>query len=85
MSLYSRRGVSAQKEEKCIRQQPVSKPKGFTPLLFCKVYEDYLGKDADWVNIMHADGLLAPKHPLPISTGRRQAKFPFGKISQGMQ
>ncbi|HSZ34085.1 MAG TPA: AIR synthase-related protein [Puia sp.] len=54
MSLYSRRGVSAQKEE--VHQATASLDKGLYPFAFCKIYEDYLGKDASWVNIMHADG-----------------------------
>ncbi len=54
MSLYSRRGVSAQKEE--VHQATASLDKGLYPFAFCKIYEDYLGKDANWVNIMHADG-----------------------------
>ncbi len=54
MSLYSRRGVSAQKEE--VHQATASLDKGLYPFAFCKIYEDFLGKDPDWVNIMHADG-----------------------------
>jgi phosphoribosylformylglycinamidine cyclo-ligase len=54
MSLYSRRGVSAQKEE--VHQATASLDKGLYPYAFCKVYEDFLGGDADWVNLMHADG-----------------------------
>jgi phosphoribosylformylglycinamidine cyclo-ligase len=54
MSLYSRRGVSAQKEE--VHQATARLDKGLYPFAFCKVYEDFLGKDANWVNIMHADG-----------------------------
>jgi phosphoribosylformylglycinamidine cyclo-ligase len=54
MSLYSRRGVSAQKEE--VHQATAGLDKGIYPFAFCKVYEDFLGKDADWINIMHADG-----------------------------
>jgi phosphoribosylformylglycinamidine cyclo-ligase len=54
MSLYSRRGVSAQKEE--VHQATASLDKGLYPYAFCKVYEDFLGKDANWINIMHADG-----------------------------
>jgi phosphoribosylformylglycinamidine cyclo-ligase len=54
MSLYSRRGVSAQKEE--VHQATDGLDKGLYPFAFCKVYEDYLGKDAAWINIMHADG-----------------------------
>jgi phosphoribosylformylglycinamidine cyclo-ligase len=54
MSLYSRRGVSAQKEE--VHQATASLDKGLYPYAFCKLYEDFLGGDADWVNLMHADG-----------------------------
>jgi phosphoribosylformylglycinamidine cyclo-ligase len=54
MSLYSRRGVSAQKEE--VHQATANLDKGLYPFAFCKVYEDFLGRDADWVNLMHADG-----------------------------
>jgi phosphoribosylformylglycinamidine cyclo-ligase len=54
MSLYSRRGVSAQKEE--VHQATASLDKGLYPYSFCKIYEDFLGGDADWVNLMHADG-----------------------------
>jgi phosphoribosylformylglycinamidine cyclo-ligase len=54
MSLYSRRGVSAQKEE--VHQATASLDKGLYPFAFCKIYEDFLGRDAEWVNIMHADG-----------------------------
>ena len=54
MSLYSRRGVSAQKEE--VHQATAGLDKGLYPFAFCKVYEDFLGKDAGRVNIMHADG-----------------------------
>jgi phosphoribosylformylglycinamidine cyclo-ligase len=54
MSLYSRRGVSAQKEE--VHQATAGLDKGLYPYAFCKVYEDHLGKDPDWINLMHADG-----------------------------
>jgi phosphoribosylformylglycinamidine cyclo-ligase len=54
MSLYSRRGVSAQKEE--VHQATAGLDKGLYPYAFCKVYEDYLGKDPGWINLMHADG-----------------------------
>lgn len=29
---------------------------GLYPHAFCKIYPDYLGGDANWVNLMHADG-----------------------------
>ena len=54
MSLYSKRGVSAQKEE--VHQATRKLDKGLYPKAFCKIYADVLGGDKDWVNIMHADG-----------------------------
>ncbi|MFN2439025.1 MAG: AIR synthase related protein, partial [Chitinophagaceae bacterium] len=54
MSLYTRRGVSAQKEE--IHAATKKLDKGLYPNAFCKIYEDILGGDEQWVNVMHADG-----------------------------
>jgi len=54
MSLYQQRGVSAQKEE--VHAATERLDKGLFPSAFCKVYPDVLGEDADWVNVMHADG-----------------------------
>ncbi len=54
MSLYTQRGVSAQKEE--VHQATASLDQGLFPNAFCKIYPDYLGGDANWVNLMHADG-----------------------------
>jgi phosphoribosylformylglycinamidine cyclo-ligase len=54
MSLYAKRGVSAQKEE--VHQATEGLDQGLYPNAFCKIYPDYLGGDADWVNLMHADG-----------------------------
>ncbi|HTL09095.1 MAG TPA: AIR synthase related protein [Chitinophagaceae bacterium] len=54
MSLYSKRGVSAQKEE--VHKATENLDKGLYPFAFCKLYADFLGGDADWVNVMHADG-----------------------------
>src|ERR1700720_3183498 len=54
MSLYSKRGVSAQKEE--VHKATEKLDKGLYPNAFCKIYPDYLGGDPDWVNVMHADG-----------------------------
>lgn len=52
--LYSKRGVSAQKEE--IHEATKNLDKGLYPKSFCKIYPDVLcGNDA-WVNVMHADG-----------------------------
>ncbi|HMR93840.1 MAG TPA: AIR synthase-related protein [Chitinophagaceae bacterium] len=54
MSLYSKRGVSAQKEE--VHAATSKLDKGLYPLAFCKIYPDVLCGDPDWVNVMHADG-----------------------------
>ena len=54
MSLYAKRGVSAQKEEVHAAIQNLDQ--GLYPQAFCKIYPDYLCGDTDWVNIMHADG-----------------------------
>src|SRR5882724_522651 len=54
MSLYSQRGVSAQKEE--VHKATEKLDKGLFPNAFCKIYPDYLGGDKGWVNLMHADG-----------------------------
>ncbi len=54
MSLYSQRGVSAQKEE--VHAATKSLDQGLFPNAFCKIYPDFLCGDADWVNLMHADG-----------------------------
>ncbi|RYZ61540.1 MAG: phosphoribosylformylglycinamidine cyclo-ligase [Chitinophagaceae bacterium] len=54
MSLYAKRGVSAQKEEVHAATKNISK--GLYEKAFCKLYDDVLGGDKDWVNVMHADG-----------------------------
>jgi phosphoribosylformylglycinamidine cyclo-ligase len=54
MSLYSKRGVSAQKEE--VHAATKNLDKGLYPNSFCKIYPDVLCGDEDWVNVMHADG-----------------------------
>src|SRR6476620_5261148 len=54
MSLYSKRGVSAQKEEVHAATRNIDK--GIYPKAFCKIYTDVLGNDEEWVNVMHADG-----------------------------
>lgn len=54
MSLYNQRGVSAQKEE--VHRAVQHLDQGLYPNAFCKLYPDYLGGDADWVNVTHADG-----------------------------
>ncbi|HEY4063754.1 MAG TPA: AIR synthase related protein [Puia sp.] len=54
MSLYAQRGVSAQKED--VHKATERLDKGLYPNAFCKIYPDYLGGDAGWVNLMHADG-----------------------------
>lgn len=54
MSLYTKRGVSAQKEE--VHQAIKNLEQGIYPYAFCKMYADYLGGDENFVNISHADG-----------------------------
>jgi phosphoribosylformylglycinamidine cyclo-ligase len=54
MSLYAKRGVSAQKEE--VHAAVKNLDQGLFPHAFCKVYPDFLGGDENYVNIMHADG-----------------------------
>ncbi len=54
MSLYNKRGVSAQKEDVHLAVQNLDK--GLFPNAFCKVYPDFIGNDENFVNIMHADG-----------------------------
>jgi len=54
MSLYQKRGVSAQKEEVHAAIQDLDQ--GLYANAFCKIYPDYLTGDVDHVNIMHADG-----------------------------
>ncbi|HMU46997.1 MAG TPA: AIR synthase-related protein [Chitinophagaceae bacterium] len=54
MSLYSKRGVSAQKEE--IHAAIQNLDKGLYEKAFCKIYPDVLCGDKEWVNVMHADG-----------------------------
>ncbi|HTN39211.1 MAG TPA: AIR synthase related protein, partial [Arachidicoccus sp.] len=54
MSLYTQRGVSAQKEE--VHQAIQHLDQGLYPYAFCKMYPDYLGGDDRFINMMHADG-----------------------------
>ena len=54
MSLYAKRGVSAQKEEVHAAIQKLDQ--GLYPHAFCKMYPDFLMGDDAFVNIMHADG-----------------------------
>jgi phosphoribosylformylglycinamidine cyclo-ligase len=54
MSLYDKRGVSAQKEE--VHEAVKALDQGLFPNAFCKIYPDYLGNDKDFINVMHADG-----------------------------
>lgn len=54
MSLYNKRGVSAQKEE--VHAAVKNLNQGLYPNAFCKIYPDFLGGDDAYVNIMHADG-----------------------------
>lgn len=51
---YNQRGVSAQKED--VHRAVAQLDKGLFPNAFCKVYPDFWGNDADYCNLMHADG-----------------------------
>ncbi|HNP21557.1 MAG TPA: phosphoribosylformylglycinamidine cyclo-ligase [Panacibacter sp.] len=52
--LYSKRGVSAQKEE--VHAAIKNLDQGLYANAFCKMYPDFIGGDSDFINIMHADG-----------------------------
>ena len=54
MSLYTKRGVSAQKEE--VHAATKNLDQGLYPKAFCKIYPDVLCGEDSWVNVMHADG-----------------------------
>lgn len=54
MSRYEKRGVSSQKED--VHKAISNIDKGVFPNAFCKIVEDFIGKDAEYCNIMHADG-----------------------------
>lgn len=51
---YSRRGVSAGKED--VHNAIKNVDKGLFPKAFCKIIPDYLTNDEDYCLIMHADG-----------------------------
>ena len=51
---YMMRGVSASKED--VHNAIKNIDKGIFPRAFCKIIPDILGGDADYCNIMHADG-----------------------------
>lgn len=54
MSLYTQRGVSAQKEE--VHAATKNLNQGLYPYAFCKIYPDYISGENEYVNVMHADG-----------------------------
>lgn len=51
---YSKRGVSAQKED--VHKAVAKLDKGLYPNAFCKIYPDHWGNDPEYCNLMHADG-----------------------------
>ncbi|MBK7627102.1 MAG: phosphoribosylformylglycinamidine cyclo-ligase [Bacteroidales bacterium] len=53
-SKYSKRGVSSAKED--VHAAIKNIDKGLYPRAFCKIVPDLLGGDAEYCNIMHADG-----------------------------
>jgi len=54
MSLYSKRGVSAQKEE--VHQAVKDLESGIFRRSFCQLFPDRLMGNDDFINVMHADG-----------------------------
>jgi phosphoribosylformylglycinamidine cyclo-ligase len=54
ISRYEQRGVSATKDE--VHQAIQHIDKGIFPKAFCKIIPDILAGDADFCNVMHADG-----------------------------
>jgi len=53
-SKYSKRGVSSTKED--VHEAIKGLDKGLFPKAFCKIVPDILGGNAEYCNIMHADG-----------------------------
>ncbi len=53
-SRYGQRGVSAAKED--VHKAVRFTDRGLFPAAFCKIVPDFLGGDAEFCNIMHADG-----------------------------
>lgn len=51
---YAKRGVSSAKED--VHAAIKNIDKGIFPKAFCKIVPDFLGGDAQYCNIMHADG-----------------------------
>ena len=51
---YLKRGVSASKED--VHAAVKDLYHGLYPKAFCKIYPDYMAGDADWCNVMSADG-----------------------------
>ena len=51
---YNKRGVSSQKED--VHAAIKNVDKGLFPKAFCKIIPDIMGGQADWCNIVHADG-----------------------------
>ncbi|NQZ57335.1 MAG: phosphoribosylformylglycinamidine cyclo-ligase [Lentisphaeraceae bacterium] len=53
-SRYAQRGVSYSKKE--VHAAIKNVDKGLYPQAFCKIIPDFLGGDADYCNVVHADG-----------------------------
>jgi len=53
-SIYSQRGVSADKNE--VHDAIQNLPKALFPNSFCKIYPDFMGGNHEWCCISHADG-----------------------------
>ncbi len=78
---YSKRGVSAQKED--VHNAIRNLDKGLFPSAFCKIIPDILGGDENYCNIMHADGAEQNRR-WHICTGAKPAICRFGKALHRM-
>ena len=79
---YDQRGVSATKEE--VHAAIKNSDKGLYPNAFCKIIPDYLGNDAAYCNVMHADG-AGTKSSLAYVYWKETATCRFGKGSRKMR
>ena len=76
-SRYQSRGVSASKED--VHAAISHLDKGIYPNAFCKIIPDILGGEADWCNIMHADG-AGTKSSLAYLYWKETGDLVFGKV-----
>jgi phosphoribosylformylglycinamidine cyclo-ligase len=80
MSLYSKRGVSAQKED--VHEAVRNLNQGLFPFAFCKIYDDSLAGDSNYINVMHADG-AGTKSILAYLYWKKRVIYRYGKVLLG--